>query len=94
MTDNDFEWDAEKAAANLDKHNVSFEQAIGAFRDPFALEFVDDRADYGEDRYVLIGMTDERILTVVHTMRDDRIRIISARRAEPHERKRYHEENS
>lgn len=94
MNDDDFEWDAAKAAANIADHKVSFEQAKGVFNDPFAVEFIDDREDYGEDRYVLIGMTEGRLLVVVHTLRDEKTRIISARKADPHERRRYHEENS
>lgn len=94
MTDDDFEWDDEKAVANLAKHKVGFEQAKDVFRDPFALEFLDDREDYGEDRYILIGMTEGRLLIVVYAMTEDRVRIISARKAEPHEHRRYHEENS
>jgi uncharacterized DUF497 family protein len=94
MNLDEFEWDDAKAAANLAKHGVSFEQARDAFDDPFAIDFVDDREDYGELRLILIGMVDIRLLVVAHTMRNDRIRIISAREAQPHERRRYHEENS
>jgi len=94
MLEGDFEWGDEKAAANLARHNISFEQAKGVFRDPFAIEFLDDRQDYSENRYILIGLTEDHILAIVYTERNERTRIISARRAEPHERKRYHEENS
>jgi uncharacterized DUF497 family protein len=94
MADELFEWDEAKAAANLAKHGVSFEEARQAFADPFAIEFVDDREDYGEDRLILLGMVDNRLLVVVHTLRADKVRIISARDAEPHERRQYHEENS
>ena len=62
--------------------------------DPFAIEFLDDREDYGEDRFVIIGMTEGRLLTVVYTLRADKARIISARRAEPRERRRYHDQDS
>ena len=89
----DFEWDDAKAADNLAKHGVSFEAASWVFLDPFAIERLDDRRDYGEERFVIIGMVDERLLFVAFTMRDDRIRIISARGAEPLERREYHEEN-
>ena len=51
------------------------------------------RADYGEDRYSVIGMVENRLLLVAYTLRDDRIRIISARLAEPYERRQYHEKN-
>jgi hypothetical protein len=93
MTRGDFEWDEAKAAANLAKHGVSFEQACQAFDDPFAFDFVDDREDYGENRLILFGMVENRILVVAHTLRDDKVRIISAREAEPNERRKYHEEN-
>jgi uncharacterized protein len=93
MPADDFEWDDAKASTNLVKHGVSFEQARQAFNDPFAIEFVDDREDYGEERLTLFGMVESRLLVVTHTLRDDKVRIISAREAEPHERRQYHEEN-
>jgi uncharacterized DUF497 family protein len=93
MNADDFEWDDAKAGANLAKHGVSFDQARDAFDDPFAIEFVDDREDYGEQRLILMGMVENRLLVVAYTMRNDAVRIISAREAEPHERRRYHEEN-
>lgn len=89
-----FDWDPTKAAANIADHKVSFEQAKGVFRDPFAVEFEDNRENYGEERYIIIGMTEGRLLTVVYTLREsDQIRIISAWKAEPQDRRRYHEEN-
>lgn len=91
MTDDEFEWDHAKAVANFIVHGVSFVQATGVFEDPFAFELLDDRADYGEDRFVVIGMSGGRTLAVVYTMREERIRIISAREAQPHERRKYHE---
>jgi uncharacterized DUF497 family protein len=87
-----FEWDPAKAASNERLHGVSFQAATEVFKDPFVLEFIDDRKDYGEERCVIIGMVDERILYVAFTMRGEAIRIISARGAEPHERRQYHEE--
>jgi uncharacterized DUF497 family protein len=93
MNDDTFEWDDEKAAQNFADHGVSFETAKKVFEDPFATERLDDREDYGEDRYSIIGMVDGRILTVAYTLRNDSIRIISARGAEPNERRRYHEDN-
>jgi uncharacterized DUF497 family protein len=93
MNDPEFEWDDAKAAANVVKHKVSFEAARDAFGDLFAVEYEDDRADYGEDRTVLLGRVGDRLLAVVYTLRGDRVRIISAREAEPHERRHYHEEN-
>jgi uncharacterized DUF497 family protein len=67
--------------------------ARDVFRDPSAIEWLDDREDYGEDRYVIIGMVDNRLLYVAYAMRGEVIRIISARGAEPHERRQYHEDN-
>lgn len=93
MSDDGLEWDPTKAASNMAAHGVGFEQAKGVFRDPFAIEFADDRRNYGEDRFILIGMSRGRLLVVVHTSRDERTRIISAREAEPHERRRYHEKS-
>jgi uncharacterized DUF497 family protein len=72
---------------------LSFEQARDAFDDPFAIDFVDDREDYGEQRLILVGMVEGRLLVVAHTLRGNKVRIISAREAEPHERRQYHEEN-
>jgi uncharacterized protein len=62
-------------------------------RHPFAIEWLDDRENYGEDRYVIIGIVDSRLLYVTYTMRGEAIRILSARGAEPHERRQYHEDN-
>jgi len=94
MTNEEFEWDDDKAAANARKHGVTFEEARGVFRDPWAIELVDDRAAYGEDRFVLIGMTQSRVLVVVYVLREQRNRIISARKAEPNERRAYHEQDN
>lgn len=95
MNDNDFDDpDPYKAAKNFAKHGVSFEQAKDVFRDPFAIEFEDTRENYGEVRDIIIGMAEERLLTVVYTVRDERIRIISARLATPYDRRLYHEENT
>jgi uncharacterized protein len=93
MNDNDFEWDEVKAAQNYVDHGVSFETAKRVFSDPFATERLDDREDYGEARYSLIGMVDGRILYVAYTLRNGTIRIISAPGAEPHEKRRYYEDN-
>jgi len=84
-----FEWDETKAAENYAKHGVSFETATKVFRDPFAIERLDDREDYGEERFILIGTAEAVVLTVVYTERDGRIRIISARRATKHEQDDY-----
>ena len=94
MRDGAFEWDDDKAAKNYAAHGVIFEKARDVFKDPFAIEWLDDREPYGEDRFVIIGMVENRLLYVAYTMRGEMIRIISARGAEPYERRKYHEENS
>ena len=77
----EFEWDDEKARSNLRKHGVSFEDARHVFADVFSIEWLDSRTNYGEDRTIIVGMAQGRHLTVVYTERDDRIRIVSARKA-------------
>ena len=94
MRDDEFEWDDAKAAANYANHRVSFETARRVFRDPFALDWLDERIDYSEPRYAIIGMTQDRLIYVAYTMRGERIRIISARRAEPAEHRLYHENDA
>lgn len=84
-----FEWDEAKAADNYAKHGVSFELATRVFEDPFAMEFLDDRVDYGEERFVIIGIVDANVLYVAYTEREEKFRIISARRATRHEQKAY-----
>ena len=89
-----FEWDAVKAASNLSKHKVSFETATRVFADPFLLT-QQDRIENGEQRWQSIGIVDGQVvLLVAHTVGEDDdgievLRIISARRADPKERKRY-----
>ena len=70
---------------------MSFEIAKRVFKDRFAVERLDDRLDYDEDRYSIIGVVDGRVLFVAFTLRNGRVRIISARAAEPAERRNYHE---
>jgi uncharacterized protein len=94
MGDRTFEWDATKAAENHLRHGVEFETARQVFRDPFAIEQLDDREDYGEDRLILIGMGNGIVLTIVYTERDARIRLISARRATKHEQDEYFTQNA
>jgi uncharacterized DUF497 family protein len=89
----EFEWDDQKARANARKHGVTFERATGAFTDPFAVAVLDDREDYGEERFVLIGMAEGPLLFVAYTERGDRKRIISARRATRHEQELYERQN-
>ena len=90
-----FEWDDAKAHANFRAHGVSFDLARTAFKDPFAIERLDDREDYGEERFVLIGRAEGNILLfVAYTEREDRIRIISARRATEYEQDDYFQQNA
>ena len=89
-----FEWDPKKAASNLTDHKVSFEQAAIACRDPFAVEWIDDREDYDEERLGLLGLYGREVLYVAYTERGDNIRIIMARRAEKHEQHRYYRQNA
>lgn len=93
MQDGQFEWDDAKATSNWRSHGVTFEMARDAFRDVFAVEWEDSRQGRPEQRFVLLGMVEQRLLYVAYAMRGDQIRIISARRAEPLERRRYHDEN-
>lgn len=94
MNEDGFEWDDDKAAENWRRHRVSFEQATLALGDPFSIEWLDTREAYGEDRIVLVGMSQGRVLTVVYTERDDRRRIISARKATKHEQDDYYRQNA
>ncbi|THI90986.1 MAG: BrnT family toxin [Nitrospira sp. CG24A] len=85
-----YEYDPEKAAANLRKHKVSFAEAASVFLDPLALTFSDPDHSDVEDREITIGMSSkQRVLFVSHCERSDRIRIISARRATSKERLHY-----
>lgn len=87
-----FEWHEKKAAANRKKHDVSFEEATTVFTDVLSLTIPDPLHSEKEERFVIIGQSSQqRILVVVHTDCGKRIRIISARLATTHERKRYEE---
>jgi hypothetical protein len=85
-----FEWDEEKAAGNLEKHGVTFEEASTVFMDLLSLTISDPLHSADEKRFVTVGESAEReILVVVHTQRDTQIRIISAREATRKERQDY-----
>ena len=87
-----FEWDAEKAKANLKKHRVSFEEATTVLIDSFSITIPDPDHSVDEQRYIDIGISDNgRVLVVVYTERGSNIRIISCRKATPSERKLYEE---
>jgi uncharacterized DUF497 family protein len=94
MRDVEFEWDDKKAAENVAAHGVSFETARLVFGDAFGVELLDDRRDYGEERWVRIGMAEGAILVVVYTERSARKRLISARRATKLEQDEYFRQNS
>ena len=87
-----FEWDRNKATSNLRKHNVSFEEAATALRDPMAATGADPDHSSLEQRYVTFGVSERgRLLVVAHTEKNETIRIISARMANKGERKLYEE---
>ena len=89
-----YEWDAAKAAANLEKHGVSFAEASTVFLDPLAATWPDPDRSASEDRFITLGLSaDSRLLFVAHQeIADDQIRIISARRATRRERHAYEED--
>lgn len=90
-----FEWDKAKAESNERAHGVSFDLAKTVFKDPFAIERLDDREDYGEERFVVIGRAEGNILLFVAcTEREERIRIISARRVTQYEQDDYFQQNA
>ncbi len=87
-----FEWDEEKAKANLKNHRVSFDEATTVFGDPFSITIPDPDHSTDEQRDIDIGSSDRgRILVVVSTERGTNIRIISCRKATPTERRRHEE---
>ena len=85
-----FEWDDAKAARNLAKHGVSFEEALSVFGDELALSFADTDHSDDEDRSRTYGRSNKgRLLVVVHTERRNSVRIVSARKATRHEKTIY-----
>ena len=87
-----FEWDAEKARQNVDKHGISFEEAVTAFGDPLSLTVSDPDHSDSEERQLLLGMSRRsRLVVVAFTERGDRLRIITARRASRREKRKYEE---
>lgn len=88
----DYEWDEEKAASNLDKHGVSFEEAATVFSDPLYIDFYDPDHSIDEHRYLIMGQsTGGRLLIVSYTERNEVARLISARELTLSERKTYEE---
>jgi len=85
-----FEWDPEKARANVQKHGVAFEEARSCFYDPRQIAFYDPEHSNDEDRELLIAHSNQgRVLLVSYTLRTDVVRIISARKATKSEEVRY-----
>ncbi|MGD0522044.1 MAG: BrnT family toxin [Terracidiphilus sp.] len=91
-TELEFEWDESKARSNLEKHGVSFFTATATFRNE-RLERIDDRADYGEVRWIALGRVGLEVYRVVFTWRGkNRIHIISAQKANQNEQETYYRE--
>jgi len=91
----EFEWDEAKADSNWLSQGVSFDLAKAVFHDPFAIERLDDREDYGEERFVLSGMAEgQHLLYVAFTERGERIRLISADRVTKNEEADYFHQNA
>jgi uncharacterized DUF497 family protein len=87
-----FEWDPNKAARNLERHRVSFEEAATVFDDPMFITLVDEDHSTDEERYITIGLSNQgRVLLLAHTDRKGQIRIISAREATRKEKQYYAE---
>lgn len=89
-----FEWDEQKAKANQRKHSISFDEASTVFDDPLSVNFDDPDHSTGENRYLIIGLSDQgKFLFVSYTDRNNKIRLISARLVSPKERRYYEREN-
>jgi uncharacterized DUF497 family protein len=87
-----FEWDPRKAATNLKKHGVSFEEAVTVFKDPLSMNMPDPDHSEGEQRFIVLGTSvRSRRVVVSYTERPPRTRIISARLATRQERRQYEE---
>lgn len=87
-----FEWNSDKAASNLSKHSVSFEEAKTVFDDPLYVDFYDPDHSEDEERYLIVGESDQgRLLIVSYTERGNSIRLISAREVTRTEREAYEE---
>ncbi|PSF39532.1 hypothetical protein C7H19_01710 [Aphanothece hegewaldii CCALA 016] len=87
----DFEWDENKRFSNIRKHSIDFINVVAIFEnDTIIIE--DERSNYGEQRFILIGLLEGRVIVVVYTERKDKIRIISARKATKNEERSYFEQ--
>jgi uncharacterized DUF497 family protein len=84
----EFEWDEEKAASNLERHGVSFSEAMTVFGDPLEVTIPDPDHSVGEARFLSLGLSDSgRLLVVAYTERERKTRLINAREATPKERR-------
>ena len=90
MRDDHFEWADDNARTNIRDHGVLFEQATLVFDDIHAIDEIEDSMSYGKERWSVTGLVDRQVLVVIYTLREHRTRIISARRADRHEREEYY----
>ena len=89
----EFDWDENKAATDLAKHGVSFNEAMTVFADPLYVDFYDPDHSHDEDRYIIVGQSERgRLLIVSYAEREDATRLINSREATPVEREAYEEE--
>jgi uncharacterized protein len=84
------EWDSSKNEKNIKRHKLDFNDALMVFEQPM-LSRIDDRENYGEDRWIGLGKLDGAIVVIVYTLRNENVRVISLRRANRRERKIYEE---
>ena len=90
----EFEWNPHKAQINIKKHNISFAEATTVFNDPIAQTFDDPAHSIDEQRFITIGYSsNNKLIVLAHTDRGEKIRIISARKATPKERRFYERGN-
>jgi len=83
-----FEWDEQKNQFNIRKHGLDFADALAVFAG-VTFTFEDDRFDYEEQRFITLGMLAGKVIVIAHTERDDKVRIISMRKATKYEQKLY-----
>lgn len=89
----EFEWDPKKARINIRKHRVSFEEAVTVFSDVLSFTYDDEIHSRTERRYATLGISNQgHVLVIAHTMRNEVVRIISAREATPREKRWYEKE--
>lgn len=86
-----FEWDENKNKVNIEKHGIDFPYATRVFLDNQRIDLPDIRKDYGEKRHIVFGNIEERVFVVAYTIREHKIRIITARKANDRETKKYHD---